>query len=471
MAKSAREFPFIAGLAVFLMALAVGQYLVSLEQDRDYQALRVQHQASLSLVRAKLETEINSTMFLALGLSSFVTAQPDFTPNQFEQMAAMLMRLRPTIRNIGLAPDNVIRYIYPLEGNRQALGLRYLEHPIQRQAVLRVMAEKQPIIAGPFSLVQGDEGLINRIPIYPSDSQGQTYYWGIASVVVDPVPIYAAAGLDNPLFHFALRGKDAKGAHGEMIRGDAGLFADPQAVVMDVAVPGGQWQLACRPLAISPGHIVFNYIPWLFAFLCGLMTYLVVRANLKVRALALHDALTGIPNRRYLQQMAERQIAQSRRSGRPFSVLHLDIDDFKLVNDRHGHKAGDKGLVFAARQAQNSLRSADFIARVGGDEFIVLLPDTGSDDLLHKLIDRLRASMCRPFDYDDKSLSLQISAGWATFPDEGQELDQLIKNADAKMYEQKRTGKTEPENPAEKNIEVSLHHPEESSFKKMPPIG
>jgi len=463
MAKPARHLPFIAGIAVFLLALAIGKYLVVLEQDRDHQALHVQQQATISLVRAKLETEINSTMFLALGLSSFVAASPDFTPGQFEQMAAMLLRLRPTIRNIGLAPDNVIRYVYPLEGNRKALGLSYLEHPAQRQAVLRMMEEKQPLIAGPFPLVQGGEGLINRIPIYPSDAQGQTYYWGLASVVVDPLPIYAAAGLDNPQFHFALRGKDAKGAQGEMIRGDASLFDDPHAVVMDVVVPGGRWQLAGRPAAVNPGQAVadifFTLIPWLFAFLCGLMTFLVFRANLKVRALALHDSLTGIPNRRYLQRMAERQIAQSRRSGRPFAVLHLDIDDFKLVNDRHGHKAGDQGLIFAARQAQETLRSADFIARVGGDEFIVLLADTASDELLHTLIDRLRSSMCSPFDYDNKSISLQISVGWATFPNEGGDLDQLIKNADAKMYQQKRAGKTEPDRPADNDLKNLYPHP------------
>lgn len=461
MEKPARHLPFIAGLAVFLMALAIGKYLVALERERDHQDLLLQQQASISLVRAKLETEINSTMFLALGLSSFVAASPDFTPDQFEQMAAMLMRLRPTIRNIGLAPDNVIRHIYPLEGNQQALGLRYLEHPVQRTAVLRIMSERQPVIAGPLALVQGGEGLINRIPIYPSDSQGQAYYWGLASVVVDPEPIYANAGLDDPRFSFALRGKDARGAQGEMIRGNAGLFNDPHAVVMNVTVPGGSWQLAGRPAAINAGQTPAGFFhgltPWLFALLCSCMTYMIVRANLKVRALALHDALTGIPNLRYLKKMAENQIAQSLRSGRPFSVLHLDIDDFKLVNDRYGHRAGDKGLIFAAGQAQKTLRSADFIARVGGDEFIALLPDTGSDDLLHTLIDRLRASMCNPFEYDGMSLSLQISVGWATFPEEGQDLDQLINNADKKMYDLKRTGKETGEQSEGTDQHISIH--------------
>lgn len=444
--KFTRQAPLLAGLALFFIALAIAEHLISLEQIRHRQTQQLQHQTAVSLVRARLESEINSTMFLALGLSSFVAASPDFTPAQFEQMAAMLTRMRPAIRNVALAPDNVIRHIYPQEGNRQALGMRYLEHPIQRAAVLRVMAEKQPIITGPFTLVQGGQGLINRIPIYPSDPQGGSYFWGLASVVVDPAPIYTAAGLDDPSFMFALRGKDARGAEGEVIRGDATLFADPLAVVMDVAVPGGRWQLAGRPTTAGAGlqfpAVIYHAVAWLVALLCGLMTWLTLRANQRIRSLALHDALTGIPNRRYLERVAGRLIAQARRSGRPFSLLHIDIDDFKLINDRHGHQAGDKALMFAARQAHTTLREADFVARVGGDEFIALLPETGSDSYLDSLLCRLQQAMCRPFIYNQTILSLQVSIGWATFPDEGQDLCQLIANADRKMYQQKAQPKT-----------------------------
>mgnify|MGYP000253559375 CR=1 FL=1 len=463
MKKLSGRMPLLIGLAVFISALMLGEYLVFLVQDRDLQGQRLQHQATVSLVRSKLEMEINSTMFLALGLSSFVSATPEFTSAQFEQMAAMLMRLRPTIRNIGLAPDNVIRYIYPLKGNRKALGLRYLDHPTQRHAVLRIMAEKQPVIAGPFKLVQGGEGLINRIPIYHSDARGETHYWGLASVVVDPTPIYRAAGLNDPKFEFALRGKDAKGAQGELFRGREALFSDPLAVVMDVVVPGGYWQLAGRSNDAKTGlqsyATFFHVVAWLFALLCGVMTWLTMRANQQARLLALHDTLTGIPNRRYLQRIAERQIALSRRNGRPFSVLHIDIDDFKMVNDRFGHKAGDQGLIFAARQVRDTLRSADFIARVGGDEFIALLPDTDSEDYLQSLIDRLRTAVCSTFSCDNHTLSMQISIGWATFPNDGENLEQLIHNADRRMYQQKTGSKTSSGNSIDETAQSPSHPP------------
>ncbi len=92
MAKPARQLPFIARLAVFLLTLTVGKHLLALEQDHDHQTLRLQQQTSISLVRTKLETKINSTVFLALNITYFVEASPDFTPGPFEQMAAMPYR-------------------------------------------------------------------------------------------------------------------------------------------------------------------------------------------------------------------------------------------------------------------------------------------------------------------------------------------------------------------------------------------
>lgn len=426
--------------------MSVVEYLVWLEYDRDLQAMKARHQTAVGLVRAKLETEVNSTMFLALGLSAFVNATPDFTPPQFEHMAATLVNLRPEIRNVALAPNNVVRHVYPLKGNKQAIGLNYLENPAQREAVLRVMAEKKPVAAGPIQLVQGGEGLINRIPIYPHDNHGNPYYWGIASIVVDPAPLYAAAGLNDTHFTYALRGKDGKGARGAMILGDSTLFENPHSILMDVTVPGGTWQLAGRPvrspLDADSRRNLRHGIGILLAIGCSISISLILGAHTKIRSLALHDPLTSIPNRRYLVAMAENQIALARRSGRRFSILHLDLDDFKKINDNFGHKAGDAILVHVAGQTRSALRESDFAARVGGDEFIVLLPDTDSGSGLHELIERLRAAITRPIEFEGQQLSVGVSIGSSTYhPDSGLELDQLVKEADISMYLEKQRHK------------------------------
>jgi diguanylate cyclase (GGDEF)-like protein len=174
---------------------------------------------------------------------------------------------------------------------------------------------------------------------------------------------------------------------------------------------------------------------------CGLSVWLIFKAHLTIKLQALHDPLTGLPNRRYLEAMAESQIAFAKRNNHKFTILHLDLDNFKNINDEYGHKAGDAILVNVARCTKSVLRESDFVARVGGDEFILLLPETGAGTGLQDLIERLRDSLKQPINHEGHLLSVDASIGAADYPDSGQKLDQLVKEADTKMYLEKKQHK------------------------------
>lgn len=429
---------------MFLFTLILSWHLIATETDLDYQRQMVQDQTTIGLVRARLESELNSTMYLALGLSSLVAVNPDFTRPQFELMAEGLLRMRPNILNVGLAPDNILTHVYPLRENASAIGLRYLEHPVQRDAVLRMMDRHQPLLAGPVNLVQGGQGLINRIPIYSGGEGGS--YWGLASIVVDPAPIYESAGLSNGSFAFALRGTDARGAQGEPFFGDSNLFDDPDAVLMEISVPGGTWILAGKSKehhfsGILGVPYLIHVLAVLFAIGGGVMIGTIVHNHYRIEALALHDPLTGAPNRRALMQIATQQLHLSQRTNRPFTLIHLDLDGFKHLNDHHGHRAGDLALREVAHRIRNNLRTSDSFARVGGDEFIILLPETTIGRGLHELKARLRDAVKAPFVFEDHCLHVGISMGSATWPDDGSSFDALIKHADERMYIEKREHK------------------------------
>ena len=229
---SLRYLPLAAGVLAACVVWLLLQSFVWLEQERRYQAERAVLQAEAATVRARLESELNATLSLSLGLSAFVLANPDFTQADLAQVAASLMRLQPAIRSVALAPDNEIRFIYPRDGNEKALGLRFLDHPAQRDAVLRLMREQRPVIAGPIELVQGGIGIINRIPIVFTRPDGSPHYWGLVSVAIDPQPIFERAGIRPDIrdgLRYALRGKDGLGAQGEVFLGAAALFGDPEA--------------------------------------------------------------------------------------------------------------------------------------------------------------------------------------------------------------------------------------------------
>ncbi|HTY42455.1 MAG TPA: EAL domain-containing protein [Thermoanaerobaculia bacterium] len=152
------------------------------------------------------------------------------------------------------------------------------------------------------------------------------------------------------------------------------------------------------------------------------------------------DPLTRLPNRiRFLERL-ELELAQSRRYNRKLAVVHLDLDGFKFVNDNWGHNAGDRLLQSLALRLTRGVREVDTIARIGGDEFLILVPDLKqSGDMTH-FAQKLLSLMRRPVELDERSLQVTASVGVATFPEDGQDAETLLRNADAAMYRAKDLG-------------------------------
>jgi diguanylate cyclase (GGDEF)-like protein len=156
---------------------------------------------------------------------------------------------------------------------------------------------------------------------------------------------------------------------------------------------------------------------------------------------AMHDALTSLPNRRYLSEWLAMALAAARRSGQPLAVLYFDLDGFKLVNDRFGHEAGDRVLQVTAARLRSTLRTSDFVSRLGGDEFVAVLPDVPSVTVVSMLIARLEAALAKApiAELDDGAVSASIGTAW--FPEHGDTVDALLAAADQAMYEAKQTRK------------------------------
>jgi diguanylate cyclase (GGDEF)-like protein len=162
----------------------------------------------------------------------------------------------------------------------------------------------------------------------------------------------------------------------------------------------------------------------------------------RAEALSLTDDLTQLYNSRYLSQVLRRETKRASRSGRPLSLLFIDLDGFKSVNDAHGHLAGSRALVEAASVIRVSARETDVVARFGGDEFAIVLPDTPTDGAV-AVGDRVREHVAghRFLHGEGKSIALTVSVGVATLPDVSVSADGLIHAADTAMYWVKDRGK------------------------------
>jgi diguanylate cyclase (GGDEF)-like protein len=161
------------------------------------------------------------------------------------------------------------------------------------------------------------------------------------------------------------------------------------------------------------------------------------RQNAELERLSLTDALTGLANHRLLMQRLEEETHRYHRHGRPFSVLMIDVDNFKAFNDRFGHPAGDEVLRQVATFLRAVTRQTDCVARNGGDEFCVLLPETASTDV-SRLADRIRERI-RMARFPGDGITLSIGA--AALPTDGLTADSVLAAADDALYEAKRRGR------------------------------
>jgi diguanylate cyclase (GGDEF)-like protein len=162
----------------------------------------------------------------------------------------------------------------------------------------------------------------------------------------------------------------------------------------------------------------------------------------RAEALSVTDDLTQLYNSRYLSQVLRRETKRASRSGRPLSLLFIDLDGFKSVNDTHGHLYGSRALVEAAGLIRLSARETDVVARFGGDEFALILPDTGSEGAAavgERIRDRIAAH--RFLQGDGLDIHLTVSVGVATLPDVAASTEGLIQAADEAMYHVKEHGK------------------------------
>lgn len=161
----------------------------------------------------------------------------------------------------------------------------------------------------------------------------------------------------------------------------------------------------------------------------------------RIRHMAQHDALTDLPNRALFSNRLQHELARARRHGERFALIFLDLDKFKPINDNFGHATGDRLLQEVAQRLRDAIRASDTVGRIGGDEFVVLMPElAGSGDALG-LAEKIRSILRQPFFIDGRELVISCSLGIAIYPDDGADEIELSRSADEAMYRAKEGGR------------------------------
>lgn len=237
----------LPGLLALLVVVAGWIVVETQARHNHIQAQRVAITSQVAVLRADLEGAVNGPIQLVRGLIAAIETEPDMDQTRFSELAGRLVDDQRLLRNVGAAPDMVIRLMYPIAGNEQAIGLDYTRMPEQREAALRVLETGDLVLAGPVDLVQGGRGFVGRFPVFVPNNDGTQNFWGLVSAVMDVDVLYAEAGLNETLpFSVTLTGRDSTGAQGPSFFGPAISDAD-MPVLSEVQLPTGSWQIAALP--------------------------------------------------------------------------------------------------------------------------------------------------------------------------------------------------------------------------------
>jgi diguanylate cyclase (GGDEF)-like protein len=439
-----RYLPALAGVLAWLLAAALVTLLLYYADAKARLEAAARVRTALNEARDAIDPRLETALAVPETFAAVIAAEERIDKRTFDAIAARLVRANPSIRNVALAPGNVITAIHPVRGNEAALGLRYADVPGQYEAVQQAIRTRRTVIAGPIALVQGGTGLVSRTPVFLRGADGRdTRYWGIVALAVDVGPLFV--DLVRIADHNGV-GIAVRRTGGETFFGDPAVFASVPVSMHYPVAGGGSWELAALP---QGGWASVRAVPryarvalHVLALVLGWLVYRMLTSQGRDRMLAGHDALTGLLNRKSF----DRQLGEAMQQTRPRScaLVLIDLDRFKPVNDNHGHRVGDLVLQQVAARLQQVVRGSDTAYRLGGDEFALLLQgERGTRELFH-LVERAVELIRQPVVLPDRhSVSVGASTGVAVFPsgDEPERAGDVFDRADRALYRCKAEGR------------------------------
>jgi len=359
-------------------------------------------------------------------------------------------------------------------GSEDILGLDVDSVSFLRRAMRESLLRQAPVASHPFRLVEGNLAYVVFCPIPESFRRDDPSMLRTtrdelvvnmvidATKLVEPVQLPVFAG-GTVLVHHKDFGTDDPG--GQLLA----LSGEPRGPVETALFPTFVYKKSLATMGEPFVLLVKRQVGWsdlslgllalmaMLTILSSVMLVVYLRAHRVGRLLQIenarrlwqlanHDSLTGLPNRMLLMDRMEQLLARMRRQEKRMAVMFLDLDDFKKINDAYGHEVGDRLLKFVAESLRAVVRMDDTVARLSGDEFIILIEGVESLEAPAAVREKIQKTLSQGFLMGDHLLSAQASIGVAMFPEDGDTPEDLIKQADMRMYAEKpaRTGHLDP---------------------------
>jgi len=454
MKRLSRGFSYIAIIS-FCASLILCGFLISMViiGRTDIQKLQIEQ---LILEKDIRINEVISKLLYKTQALAAIVVQGNGDVKNFDQIAPVIVADDPVILNVLLAPDGVVSRVYPLYGNEAVIGLNVFS---EGEGNIEAMAARDSgglIMGGPFNVVQGGQALVGRLPVYINTPDEKTHrFWGLVSVALKFPQILENMGLETLAargFAYELWRISPDTGEKQVISYNYDYAkSESRFIEKQINILNAVWFLKIWPIYTWYNHAE-NWIFIVVGFFICFLVLFVIQNNCELRQMksffeemAKIDPVTGIYNRRYLDENLKRIINSLSRSNGTLSLLMIDVDLFKNYNDAYGHSKGDICLrTIAEVLGKSLLRVDDFVARYGGEEFVVVLPnvsENGARMVADRLLENIRDRSI-PHEASNVANYITISIGVTTgIVQHTYTGDNYIKRADKALYMSKQNGR------------------------------
>ena len=427
-------------LIIFLLGICFVSLLVYKTDTHEKEQRHITAQLNVATYGERIKNEITNGIEITDTLKQILISE-DGEIHQFKTIAVNLMS--DSIESVQLAPNGVVRDIYP--ANENEAGKIDLIHDKDRGKISCYARDNHTIITqGPFKLKQGGYGIAVRNPVYLKDKNGHDYFWGFTIVILRVPDIFSdsISALSNFGYEYKISKTDAPWSDTyKVVYQSDGQINRPVSYTFTIG--DENWKFEVTPKSGWRNATLLIIIIGFFltiSLLLSVLTrvWLVAKEHKKkFQILARTDSLTNIYNRYGFDEFAEKMIQKNPKAH--FVAALLDIDDFKFINDIYGHNYGDRALKNLADSMKTFFPSDALLGRNGGDEFCILLPNCTFAEAAIQL--QKFTKLPKSFSYHGKEHTFYISLGYAEYPTFASNCPQLIRCADAALYEIKLHGK------------------------------
>ena len=428
-------------LIIFLLGICLVSLIAYKTNTHEKEQIHITAQLNVATYGERIKNEITNGIEITDTLKQILISE-DGEIHQFETIAGNLMS--DFIESVQLAPNGVVTDIYPANGN-EAGKIDLIHDNEYRGKISRYARDSHIIITqGPFKLKQGGCGIAVRNPVYLKDKNGYEYFWGFTIVILRVPDIFSdsISALSNFGYEYKISKTDDPWSDTyKVVYQSDGQINHPVSYTFTIG--NENWKLEVTPKSGWRNVTLLIIIIGIFltiSLLLSVLTrvWLVAKEHKKkFQILARTDSLTNIYNRYGFDEFAEKMIQKNPKAH--FVAALLDIDDFKFINDIYGHNYGDRALKNLADSMKTFFPSDALLGRNGGDEFCILLPNctfAEADIQLQKF-----TKLPKSFSYHGKEHAFYISLGYAEYPTFASNRSQLMRCADAALYEIKLHGK------------------------------